>query len=105
MYRFSFNLVLYQRHASINNTIDTGSASQKHKSPLQGIGCIHEPKSLFKVTVFRCQTQKKSIFYVVQIRPKLDNTIYIEISVLFSNIESHDIPYLSWGLVRDTLSS
>jgi hypothetical protein len=48
---------------------------------------------------------KKSMFYVVQSRPKLDCTFQIEISVLFSYIETHDVPNLSWDLVRDTLSS
>jgi hypothetical protein len=47
---------------------------------------------------------KKTMFYVLQSIPKLDYTFEIEISVLFSKIESHDVPYLSWGLVRDTLS-
>jgi hypothetical protein len=45
------------------------------------------------------------MFYVLHSKPKLDYTYYIEISVLFSKIESHDVPYLSRILVRDTLSS
>jgi hypothetical protein len=44
------------------------------------------------------------MFYVLQSGIKLGCTFQIEISVLFSNIESHDVPYLSWGLVRGTLS-
>jgi hypothetical protein len=45
------------------------------------------------------------MFYVLLSRPKLDYTFYIEISVFFSKIESHGVPYLSWNLVCDTLSS
>jgi hypothetical protein len=48
---------------------------------------------------------KKTVFYVLQTRYKLDYTFKIYISVLFSKMESHDVPYLGWDLVRDTLSS
>jgi hypothetical protein len=51
---------------------------------------------LFSVT-------KKTMFYVLQSRLKLDYTFKIEIRVLFSKIESHDVPCLI--LVRETLSS
>jgi hypothetical protein len=37
-------------------------------------------------------------------RPKLDYTFSIEISVLFSKIESHDVLCLSWDVVRDMLT-
>jgi hypothetical protein len=53
---------------SINNTMDTGSASQEHKSPLQGMGCIHRHKSQFNMTVYNilvyfcCQVQRNLCF-------------------------------------------
>jgi hypothetical protein len=64
-------------YSSINNAIDTESASQKHKSSLQGIGCIHRHRSQFKMSLsfLLLSDTKKSMFYVVQSRPKLDYTI------------------------------
>jgi hypothetical protein len=59
----------YKFDSLINNTIDTGSASQKHKSPLQDIGCIHRHKSQLSLS-----DTKKSMFYFLQSRPKLDYT-------------------------------
>jgi hypothetical protein len=54
---------------------------------------------------FLLSDTKKTMFYVVQLRPKLDYTYWNEISVLFSKIEPHDVPYLSRCLFRDTLRS
>jgi hypothetical protein len=41
---------------------------------------------------------KKTVSYVLQLRPKLDY-------IFFSKIESHDVLYLSWDLVRETIPS
>jgi hypothetical protein len=45
------------------------------------------------------------MFYLLQSRPKLDYIVSIEINVLCPKIESHDVLYLFWGLVRYVLSN
>jgi hypothetical protein len=51
------------------------------------------------ICFFLFSDTKKTMFYGLQLKPKLDYTFLIEISVLFSKLESHDVPYLSWEFV------
>jgi hypothetical protein len=65
------NRLIYENnvlHVSINNTIDTGLASQ-------WVGCILQHKSQFKMTVFcffLLSDTKETMFYGLQLRAKLD---------------------------------
>jgi hypothetical protein len=81
---------------------------RENRISIQWLGSILGHKSQFKMTVIcfhLLSDTKKTMFYVWHSKPKLDYTDYIEISLVFSKIESHDVPYLNWVLVCDILSS
>jgi hypothetical protein len=42
--------------------VSVSKTSQEHKSPFQGIGCIHRHESQFKMTVYRCQIHRNLWF-------------------------------------------